>query len=74
MVKQFAESSFLTPEAAMYLNEAIKAGKSKVDDEIVYAGLHSEKMNKIKFQRKNKNQQRFKNRVKRSQKKTNRAS
>ena len=72
LLKQFAKSSFLTPEAAMYLNEQMKAKQSKVDKEIVYAGLHSENVSKIKFKRTEKNKQRFKNRVKRSQKKTNR--
>ena len=72
MVRQFSKSSFLTPEAAMYLNEAIKSNTSKIDQEIVYAGMHSENVAKIKMKRTNKNQQRFKNRVKRSQKKKNR--
>ena len=54
MLKKYAKSSFLTPEAAMYLNEAIKQKKSKVDQEIVYAGLHDEKLGKMKFKRKNK--------------------
>ena len=40
----------------MYLNEAIKAKQTKVDDEIVYAGLHTDKLSKMKFKRKNKNQ------------------
>lgn len=39
-LKKFSNSSYLTPEAAMYLNEAMKGGSTKVDDEIVYAGLH----------------------------------
>ena len=56
MLKRFANSSFLTPEAAMYLNQAIKAKQTKVDDEIVYAGLHAEKASKMKFKRQNKNQ------------------
>ena len=30
-LKKYAKSSFLTPEAAMYLNEAIKSNQSKVD-------------------------------------------
>ena len=55
MLKKYANSSFLTPEAAMYLNEAIKSKKSKVDQEIVYAGLHTEKLGKMKFKRANKN-------------------
>ena len=44
-------SSFLTPESAMYLNEAITEEKSKVDDEIVYAGLHGDKKKRGKFER-----------------------
>ena len=72
MQKRIGQSSFLTPESAKYLNEIIKAKQSKVDTEMVYAGLHNQSLNKIKFKRANKNQQRFKNRVKRSQKKTNR--
>ena len=56
LLKRYSNSSFLTPEAAMYLNEAIKAKQTKVDDEIVYAGLHTDKLSKMKFKRKNKNQ------------------
>lgn len=67
MLKRFSKSSFLTPESAAYLNEAIKSSQSKLDQELVYAGLHSDKVPKLKFKRKNKNQQRFKNRTKRSQ-------
>ncbi len=74
MLKKYTKSSFLTPEAAVYLNEAIKAKRNTVDEEIIYAGLHNEKQGKMKFKRTNKNQQRFKNRTKRSQKNTNRAS
>ena len=66
MLKKYAKSSFLTPEAAMYLNEAMKKNQSKVDQEIVYAGLHNAKLEQKKFKRANKNQQRFKNRTKRS--------
>lgn len=41
MLKKYGNSSFLTPESAAYLNESIRANKtSKLDDEIVYAGLH----------------------------------
>ena len=36
--KRFSNSSFLTPEAASYLNELVKAGQQKADLEIVYAG------------------------------------
>ena len=53
-VKRFANSSFLTPEAAMYLNEAIGSNQTRVDDEIVYAGLHGERVDKMKFKRKEK--------------------
>jgi len=55
-LKKYAKSSFLTPEAAMYLNEAIKSKQSKVDQEVIYAGLHNEKLSKMKFKRANKNQ------------------
>ena len=56
MLKKYGNSSFLTPESATYLNEAIKLNKSaKLDDEIVYAGLHQEKLGKIKFKRNEKN-------------------
>lgn len=51
MLKKYAKSSFLTPEAAMYLNEAIKSKQTKVDSEIIYAGLHNEKLSKVKFKR-----------------------
>ena len=54
--KRVGGSSFLTPEAAQYLNDAIKKNQTKVDTEIVYAGLQNEKMGKMKFQRANKNQ------------------
>lgn len=39
--KKFSNSSFLTPEAASYLNELVKANQSRADMEIVYAGQHS---------------------------------
>jgi hypothetical protein len=39
-LKKFSNSSYLTPEAALYLNEAMKAGVSKIDGEIIYAGQH----------------------------------
>jgi len=59
-MKKFSNSSFLTPEAAMYLNEAIRSNTSKVDDELVYAGLHQEKLNKTKFKRNEKFTARYK--------------
>ena len=40
-LKKFSNSSFLTPEAATYLNELMKNGQKNADPEIVYAGLHS---------------------------------
>ena len=55
MLKKYTKSSFLTPEAAVYLNEAIKANRNSVDEEIIYAGLHNEKQGKMKFKRTNKN-------------------
>ena len=36
--KRFSNSSYLTPEAASYLNELIKSNQRKADLEIVYAG------------------------------------
>lgn len=36
--KRFSNSSYLTPEAASYLNELIHSNQSKADLEIVYAG------------------------------------
>jgi hypothetical protein len=42
--KRFSNSSYLTPEAASYLNELIKGGQSRADLEIVYAGQHSDKV------------------------------
>lgn len=50
-LKKFSNSSYLTPEAAMYLNEAMKAGVNKVDDEIVFAGLHEPAKQKLQFKR-----------------------
>ena len=53
-LKKFSNSSFLTPEAAMYLNEAISNNQTRIDDEVVYAGLHQSKDDKMKFKRKEK--------------------
>ena len=41
----------MTPEAAIYLNELVSSNISKVDDEIVYAGLHEKNKDVIKFKR-----------------------
>ena len=73
-LKRFSGSSFLTPESALYLNQAIKQQKpDKLDDEMVYAGLHNDRAEKMKFKRTEKNKQRYKGRQKRSQtKKKNR--
>ena len=38
----------------MYLNQAIKENASKVDEEIIFAGLHGERVDKMKFKRKEK--------------------
>ena len=63
--KKFSNSSYLTPEAASYLNELIKAGQSRADMEIVYAGQHSENAEVPKFKRKEKFTSRYKNRRRR---------
>eukprot|EP00347_Sterkiella_histriomuscorum_P007788 403347561 len=62
--KKVSNSSFLTPEAASYLNEIIKKGQSQVDNEIVYAGMHSDKSTPLKFKRKEKFTSRYKKRTK----------
>ena len=38
----------------MYLNEALKENQTKVDEEVIYAGLHDSKKNQKKFKRKEK--------------------
>jgi len=38
----------------MYLNEAMASNAKRVDDEIIFAGLHGEKVDKMKFKRKEK--------------------
>jgi superfamily II DNA/RNA helicase len=50
-LKRFSNSSFLTPEAARYLNEAIKDNQTRIDEEVIYAGLHDTKAGKMKFKR-----------------------
>lgn len=63
--KKVSNSSFLTPEAASYLNELIKKEQtSTVDQEIVYAGQHSDFEPKKNFKRKEKFTSRYKNRTK----------
>jgi len=75
ITKKFSKSSFLTPEAASYLNDAIKKGQEKsIDDEMVYAGLHNEKLGKLNFKRTEKNKERFRGRRKGSKKKRGRTS
>ncbi len=59
-LKRFSNSSFLTPEAARYLNEAIKENQTRVDEEIVYAGLHDTKVGKMKFKRNEKFSSKYK--------------
>ena len=69
-MKRFKGSSFLTPESVAYLNEAIaKSTSQKLDEELIYAGLHNEKVGGPKFKRNEKNKQRYKGRRKNSQKK-----
>ena len=53
--KQFGKCSFLTPESITYLNESINKRTSKLDEELVYAGLHSENVSGPKFKRAEKN-------------------
>jgi len=67
LTRKFANSSYLTPESISYLNNAIKSQSSKVDEELVYAGLHSENVAVKKFKRTEKKKQRYKGRQKRSQ-------
>lgn len=59
-LKRFSNSSFLTPEAARYLNEAIAEKQTRVDDEIVYAGLHDTKAGNMKFKRNEKFSSKYK--------------
>lgn len=63
--KRFSNSSYLTPEAASYLNEMMKAGQQKADMEIVYAGQHSENVPQPKFKRTEKYASRYKKRRRR---------
>lgn len=70
ITKKFGMSSYLTPESISYLNDAIKTQASRVDEELVYAGLHSENVAAKKFKRTEKKKQRYKGRAKRSQHKT----
>ncbi|CDW75544.1 atp-dependent rna helicase ddx24 [Stylonychia lemnae] len=62
--KKISNSSFLTPEAASYLNELIKKNQTNVDQELVFAGQHSENVGPKKFKRKEKFTSRYKNRTK----------
>lgn len=53
----------------MYINEAMKENQTKVDDEIIYAGLHEVRKDSKKFKRKEKYPSRHKYRgVKRRKK------
>jgi hypothetical protein len=51
LTRKFANSSYLTPESVTYLNQAIKQQQKQVDQELVYAGLHSEYAPQKKFKR-----------------------
>ncbi len=68
LTRRFANSSYLTPESITYLNQIIKSKQSNVDQELVYAGLHSENVAEKKFKRTEKNKQRYKGRQKASKK------
>ena len=50
-MRRISNSSFLTPEAARYLNEVVREKRTKVDDEILFAGLHDSKLSKMNFKR-----------------------
>ena len=72
MTRKFANSSYLTPESIGYLNEVVKKTTSgRVDQEMVYAGLHSDNVAARKFKRTENKKQRYKGRVKRSKSKAN---
>jgi len=62
MTRKFANTSYITPESITYFNDLIKKGQTSVDQEIVYAGLHSEKGPVTKFKRTENKKQRYKNR------------
>lgn len=66
ITRKFANSSYLTPESITYLNSVIKKSETSVDQELVYAGLHSEKVAQKKFKRTENKKQRYKGRQKRS--------
>ena len=53
-LKKFSNSSYLTPEACLYLNDLMNEGHTKADEEVVYAGLHQQSKNKMKFKRREK--------------------
>ena len=55
--RKFANSSYLTPESIKYLNSVVKTKRSNVDQELVYAGLHSDKVPKKQFKRTEKKKQ-----------------
>jgi hypothetical protein len=42
-MKRFSNSSYLTPEAASYLNDVMRVGGKRADEEVIYAGLHDPK-------------------------------
>jgi len=66
--KKISNSSFLTPEAASYLNEQLKNKNEQVDPEIVFAGQHQVRKEKKKHKRNLKYPQRYKNRTKKRRK------
>lgn len=77
--KRYANSSYLTPESANYLNSLMNAQKkggkvASVDQELIYAGLHQGSINKNKGKSVQKDKQKYKGRIKSSKKKNNRAN
>ena len=50
-MKKFSNSSYLTPEAASYINDIMRSGGTKADEEIIFAGLHDHKKKELKFKK-----------------------
>lgn len=48
-LKRFSNSSYMTPDSFAYLNEIVQNNQSKVDEEIVYAGLQNHTKGKMTF-------------------------
>jgi len=66
LTRKFSNTSYLTPESIRYLNGVVSAGGKRVNEELIYAGMHSEKTGKKAFKRTEKKKQFYKGRQKRS--------